>query len=330
MEISPNGTQKDVATGLNFPTGVAVDALGDVYISEYFGPGNTGAGSVVMVPAGGGALQQILSGTFVDPNGLALNLSGHLFVADSGSGQVDMVAGQTLVGSPAVGLRTPAGMAVAAPPPPFTADTPPTTASVNETYTYDYQTGYNSGATSTFAVVAGTLLPASRWTPPAARCRGNRRSPGRTPSPVYRLDDTARATYAPSVTIAVDPVPGFVVTNLAFTGSAAAPTLTLTGAGFGTKATLGTPQQPWLAHRHDGEELRRELLAGRHHRGLERRRQRRRPSATNSACTWCPTRRARSSSHSARRIQPTGRRTPGDSVTIHLFGATFTTTVTYT
>ena len=103
------GTQTTVGTGLNFPTGVAVDAAGDVFISD------SGISQVVKVPAGGGPQTTVNTGSYalINPTGLAVDGTGDVFIADYVLGLVLEIpasgAPPTTVGS---GLGSPAGVAV--------------------------------------------------------------------------------------------------------------------------------------------------------------------------------------------------------------------------
>jgi serine/threonine-protein kinase len=61
-------------TGLNHPTGVAVDAAGDVYVAD--------RGRVVMLAAGSTA-QTVLPFTGLnDPGGVAVDTAGSVYVTD--------------------------------------------------------------------------------------------------------------------------------------------------------------------------------------------------------------------------------------------------------
>ncbi|MHB1584571.1 MAG: NHL repeat-containing protein, partial [Acidimicrobiales bacterium] len=70
------GAQTTVASGLNTPEGVAVDAAGDVFIAD------TANNSVVEVPAGGGAQTTVASGLNT-PEGVAVDAAGDVFIADT-------------------------------------------------------------------------------------------------------------------------------------------------------------------------------------------------------------------------------------------------------
>jgi sugar lactone lactonase YvrE len=72
-------------TGIGSPNGVAVDAAGNVYISD----SSDGAVWVAPSPSGFGATPYILNlPGLITPSGLAVDQSGNVYVADSGLGQV--------------------------------------------------------------------------------------------------------------------------------------------------------------------------------------------------------------------------------------------------
>ena len=103
------GTQITVGTGLNFPTGVAVDAAGDVFISD------AGLGQVVKVPAGGGPQTTVNTGSYTlhFPAGLAVDGAGDVFIADYVLGLVlEIPAGGAPPTTVGTGLGSPAGVAV--------------------------------------------------------------------------------------------------------------------------------------------------------------------------------------------------------------------------
>ena len=143
-----SGTQTTIGSGLNGPEEVAVDAEGDVFVSDTFnarvqeiptggglqitvgdngsfqpagvavdGAGDVfvvdeGNGQVVEFPANGGA-QIVVANGLSAPGGLALDGAGDVFIADEGNGRLLEVhtggGPQTTVGS---GLSDPAGVAV--------------------------------------------------------------------------------------------------------------------------------------------------------------------------------------------------------------------------
>ena len=70
------GAQTTVGSGLNYPTGVAVDGAGDVFIAD------SDNNRVVEVPAGGGAQTTVGSGLNY-PSGVAVDGVGDVFIADT-------------------------------------------------------------------------------------------------------------------------------------------------------------------------------------------------------------------------------------------------------
>ena len=82
----PAGGGSTVASsGCNLPTGVAVDAAGDVFVADY----NNNA--VKEIPAGSNIPVTIGSG-FSLPVGVAVDAAGNLYVADRGDNTVYKVA----------------------------------------------------------------------------------------------------------------------------------------------------------------------------------------------------------------------------------------------
>jgi sugar lactone lactonase YvrE len=100
------GSQDSIASGLDDPEAVAVDAAGDVYIAD------AGNNRVVEVPTDGDP--QITVGTGLShPHGVAVDPIGDVFIADSGNGRiVEVPSGggsqTTVIGS----LSLPTGVAV--------------------------------------------------------------------------------------------------------------------------------------------------------------------------------------------------------------------------
>ncbi len=118
-----------IASGLNDPAGVAVNTAGDVFIANR--ANFQGNGSVLEVLPGG---QTKTIGAFGVAMGVALDAAGNLYVSDEIDGVVEVPAdgsAQITVINPGNNL---AGVAVAAPPPTFTADTPPDLAPQGQTY----------------------------------------------------------------------------------------------------------------------------------------------------------------------------------------------------
>jgi Kelch motif/NHL repeat len=69
------------ASGLFYPSGVAMDGAGDVFIADQ------GNNRVVEVPAGGGAQTTVGSG-LITPQGVAVDGAGDVFIADGGNNRV--------------------------------------------------------------------------------------------------------------------------------------------------------------------------------------------------------------------------------------------------
>ena len=101
--------QTTVGTGLNGPSGVAVDAAGNVYIAD------TNNNQLVEVLASGG--QQVLDTEFSTPFDVAVDALGDIVVADTGHDRALELPG---TGGPSItvaaGLSSPLAVAVAAPP----------------------------------------------------------------------------------------------------------------------------------------------------------------------------------------------------------------------
>jgi sugar lactone lactonase YvrE len=96
--------QTTLGSGLSFPTGVAMDGAGNVYIADSL------HGRVVVLPAGGGTPFNLGSGGL--PVGIALDGAGDLYISDAAGSDV-MVATRggtpTSVGAP---LKSPFGIAL--------------------------------------------------------------------------------------------------------------------------------------------------------------------------------------------------------------------------
>src|SRR5271157_5050758 len=110
------GAQTTVGSGLNQPSGVAVDGAGDVFIAD------SGHSQVVEVPAGG--VQTTVGSGLSSPLSVAVDGAGDVFIADTyHSRVVEVPAGggaQNTVGS---GLNSPFGVAVDGAGDVFIADT---------------------------------------------------------------------------------------------------------------------------------------------------------------------------------------------------------------
>jgi sugar lactone lactonase YvrE len=84
-KIPPGATKIPVASSLTAPHGVAVNALGDVFVASN--------GGVFKYPVGGGSRSAVGgSYSFSGPRGIAVDASGTVYVADNGNNAVVMVA----------------------------------------------------------------------------------------------------------------------------------------------------------------------------------------------------------------------------------------------
>jgi sugar lactone lactonase YvrE len=116
-QTTVNVTSSKLATGEFVPSGVAVDANGDVFVSD------TDNNRVVEVPASGGA-QVTLGSGLAGPRSLAIDGAGDLFIADTGNNRVvEVLAGGGYQFSLGSGLSQPHGVAVDGAGNVFIADT---------------------------------------------------------------------------------------------------------------------------------------------------------------------------------------------------------------
>ena len=105
-KVSPGGAPAPIATGLNAAQGVAVDAVGNVYIAD------TGSGNVLKISANGAAPIAVATG-LTAPRGVAVDESGNVYISDAGTGnivEVPATGGAQI--NVATGLSKPAGVAV--------------------------------------------------------------------------------------------------------------------------------------------------------------------------------------------------------------------------
>jgi hypothetical protein len=128
--VAPIATITGPATGLNYPTAIALDSSGKLYVANS-GTQNGGADTVTVYPAGSNGNAQpsaTISGAgtgLVTPWGVALDSSGNIYVANDGSsvGQLDSVtvypAGSNgnvqpsaTISGANTGLNSPGGIAV--------------------------------------------------------------------------------------------------------------------------------------------------------------------------------------------------------------------------
>ncbi len=243
VEVQPGGTQSTVSTepiNLVYPTGVAVDAAGDVFIADAdenqvvevpagggspttvdtgtyelaspFGVSVDASGDVfiadlgndqvVEVPAGGGTPTTVASG-LSSPPAVAVDAYGDVFIADLGNDRVVEVqpGGHQTTVDP--GLLAPWGVAVYAPPPVFTADTPPATATVGTAYSYTYAASAPTGEPpAAFRVASGTLPPGLTLDTVTGVLSGTPTTAG-TYTFTVQTQNAAQATIGPPTTITV-------------------------------------------------------------------------------------------------------------------------------
>ena len=114
-----------MTTGLGWPQGIALDSSGEIYVADD-GPGANGPGSVFVYPAGSkanAAPTATISGTNTAlsyPQGIALDSSSNIYVADEGAvsvfvysaGSKGNVAPTTIISGSNTELDTPEGIVV--------------------------------------------------------------------------------------------------------------------------------------------------------------------------------------------------------------------------
>jgi sugar lactone lactonase YvrE len=113
-KILPNGAMQTILTGFNNPAGVAVDALGDVFVADFVD------NLVLEIPAGGGL--RFLGSGFNGPNGVAVDAHGDVFVADQGNSAIKEILPNGTIQTIGSGFLHPADMAVDANGDVFVAD----------------------------------------------------------------------------------------------------------------------------------------------------------------------------------------------------------------
>src|SRR6185312_11945186 len=82
-EITPSGAQYRVGSGWVYPTDLAVDIAGNLYVTDrgYNPPPNTTGGRLSKVTAAG--VQTTVAGPLVNPEGVAVDSSGNIYVTDN-------------------------------------------------------------------------------------------------------------------------------------------------------------------------------------------------------------------------------------------------------
>jgi hypothetical protein len=73
-KITPGGVQSTIASGLSYVNGVAVNSLGNVFVS-------VGAGSILEYTPGG--VQSTFASGLTQPSGMEFDAAGNLYVADN-------------------------------------------------------------------------------------------------------------------------------------------------------------------------------------------------------------------------------------------------------
>ena len=230
---APLDQEITIASGLNDPAGVAVDTAGDVFIAErdYYG----GKGDVLKVSPQG---QTTTIGAFGVAMGVALDAAGNLYVSDQTDGVVEVPAD----GSPQITVINPgnnqAGLAVAAPPPTFTADTAPDLAPLGQAYSYTYTATVSNGEPApTFALASGTLPPGLTLDPSTGVLSGAVSATG-TWQFVVEAENAVTASIGPVTTI-TNAVPAVSTVSPAAGPTAGGGTVTITGTGFARELHRG-------------------------------------------------------------------------------------------
>ena len=113
--ILPNGTIKTIGSGFSSPTGVAVDAAGDVFVAD---TGNNAVKEILP----NGTIKTIGSG-FSNPAGVAVDAAGDVFVADTDNNAVKEILPNGTIMTLGSGFLHPQGVAVDAAGDVFVADT---------------------------------------------------------------------------------------------------------------------------------------------------------------------------------------------------------------
>jgi hypothetical protein len=195
--------------------------------------------TVSSTPADPSYTTSVVATGLSSPEGVALDSQGDLFIANAGANDVvEVPAGG---GSPTEvlgGLNQPSGLAVYAPPPTFTADTPPVYAPEGTSYNYAYEAdnSLNQEAAPTFTVASGSLPPGLTLDPTTGVLGGTPTATG-TWTFTVEAENAAQGTIGPSTTISnATPTVGYVAPDAGPT--AGGNTVTIYGTGFTTDSTV--------------------------------------------------------------------------------------------
>jgi sugar lactone lactonase YvrE len=215
--------------GLDVPSAVAVDTAGDVFIADTYN------NRVLKVTPSGTA--SVVANNLTEPEALALDAYGDLFIANAGANNVVEVpvggGAQTTIGS---GFTDPSGLAVYAPPPTFTADTPAGYAPEGSSYSYTFaaQSLANEPA-ATFVVASGSLPPGLSLNTTTGVLSGTPTASGAYTF-VVEAENVANGTATSPITIVTAPP---TVTGVDPTAgpTSGGNTVTITGTNFASGAT---------------------------------------------------------------------------------------------
>jgi uncharacterized low-complexity protein len=187
------GPPTTVGTGLSSPTGLAVDSLGDLFVVDAHG-------EIIEIAAGG--RQTTVASGLDEPFGAALDSAGDTFVVEDVADLVELpFAGgtpqTTMITSPTEGV------AVYAPAPAFTADTPPAYTIPGASFSYTYAVAAPTGVgPATFSLQSGTLPPGLSLNPRTGQLSGTPTTVGKF-SFVVQVQNAVNWTLAPASTISV-------------------------------------------------------------------------------------------------------------------------------
>jgi sugar lactone lactonase YvrE len=102
-QIETNGTVTEIASGLNFPNGITLDAAGHIYITE------GSSGLIKKIDLTAGSITTIASG-FIQPCGIVLDAAGNIYVVDKNASHITKIATNGTKTNLGYGLHFPAGL----------------------------------------------------------------------------------------------------------------------------------------------------------------------------------------------------------------------------